>query len=93
MALPHMFLRVGRVRDRITDTWIFETLLGDPVSRPVELWFDSGQPKQPRRVCLDADGNVSPSPRDQGGSGGDSRQTIAYRDSSTSWRAISTSST
>ena len=58
---PHLVAqRVGRLLDRVTDTWLFETLLGDPFTRPVELWLDASNSQCPTktRVHLDANGHV-----------------------------------
>lgn len=64
---PKRLIRsVGRLLDRVSDTWLFETLLGDPFTRPIQHWVDNSnaQPSKRRRVHLDADGNVLPDPED-----------------------------
>lgn len=62
MLLGHLGRRGARLLDRATDTWFFQTLLGDPFTRPVELWFDASntnpQAGKRRRVHVDANGNL-----------------------------------
>lgn len=58
--------RTGLVVERVSDTWLVQTLLGDPFTPSLDLWLNARREaaqRVRRRVYIDAAGNVTEEPR------------------------------